>query len=86
MTALSDEQVAFFHEFGFLIFRQLLGADDVETIAREAEVAIEEIYQGREGGYRAGGYRSSARRPRSAPPCSRTRASTAERPSCSMRA
>ena len=38
--------VAFFHDFGFLIFRQLLGADEVETIAREAAVAIEEIYQG----------------------------------------
>ena len=52
MAALSDEQVAFFGTFGFLIFRQLLGADEIETIAREAEVAIEEIYQGREGGYR----------------------------------
>ena len=52
MAALSDEQVAFFHEFGFLIFRQLLGSDEVETIAREAAIAVEEIYQGREGGYR----------------------------------
>ncbi|MDD9987860.1 MAG: phytanoyl-CoA dioxygenase family protein [Spirochaetaceae bacterium] len=52
MATLSDEQVAFFHEFGFLIFRQLLGADEVETIAREAAVAIEETYQGRDGGNR----------------------------------
>ena len=81
MALLDDEQVAFFRTFGFLIFRQLLGADEVETIAREAEVAIEEIYQGREGGYRGRwGTRSSARRPRSAPRCSRTRASTASRP------
>ncbi len=52
MAPLDDEQVAFFHTFGFLIFRKLLSLDEVETIAREAEVAIEEIYQGREGGYR----------------------------------
>ena len=52
MAQLGDEQVAFFRKFGFLIFRRLLGADEVETIAREAAVAIEEIYRGREGGYR----------------------------------
>ena len=52
MAPLDDEQVAFFRTFGFLIFRKLLSLDEVETIAREAAVAIEEIYQGREGGYR----------------------------------
>ena len=47
---LTDEQIAFFNEFGFLIFRQLFRSEEMGTIGSEAEVALKEIYQGREGG------------------------------------
>ena len=47
---LTDEQIGFFNEFGFLVFRQLFSPKEMGTIGNEAEVALNEIYQGREGG------------------------------------
>ena len=47
---LTNEQIGFFNEFGFLVFRQLFSPQEIETIGSEAEVALNEIYQGREGG------------------------------------
>ena len=39
-----------FNEFGFLVFRQLFSPKEMETIGSEAEVALNEVYQGHEGG------------------------------------
>ena len=47
---LTNEQIGFFNEFGFLVFRQLFSPEEIKTIGSEAEVALDEIYQGREGG------------------------------------
>ena len=50
LAMLTDEQINFFNEFGFLVFRQLFSLEEMETIGSEAEVALNEVYQGREGG------------------------------------
>jgi len=47
---LTNEQIGFLNEFGFLVFRQLFSPEEMETIGREVEVARDKIYQGRAGG------------------------------------
>jgi hypothetical protein len=49
---LTNDQIAFFNEFGFLVFRQLFDSKELETMALEGDAAREEIYQGHEDGPR----------------------------------
>jgi ectoine hydroxylase-related dioxygenase (phytanoyl-CoA dioxygenase family) len=42
MSRLSPEQRAFYDAFGFLVFRQLLSADEMHLISREAEEVLQE--------------------------------------------
>lgn len=48
---ITDDEKAFFDEFGFLVFRQLFSKDEMEVIDSEAQSAFEETYAGgRKGG------------------------------------
>jgi hypothetical protein len=47
---LNDDQVGFFKEFGFLVFRRLLSDREVEQIGKEAESAAAKIYGDQPGG------------------------------------
>ena len=42
MSRLSAEQRAFYEAFGFLVFRRLFSADEMDAITREAEAVLAE--------------------------------------------
>ena len=47
---LTPQQVAFFKDYGFLVFRGLLSNDEISNVGHEAAAAADEIYGNHPGG------------------------------------